>query len=86
MKQTKSTRATPPDSLTNFDALPGTAFVRLPTVCALFAISPATAWRRAKSGELPAPKKIGERIAAWQVGELRAALAAMSEGATEKAA
>lgn len=79
MKQpANSTRATPPDSLTNFDALPGTAFVRLPTVCALFAIAPATVWRRAKSGALPAPKKIGERVAAWQVAELRAALARMA--------
>ena len=79
MKQVaKSTRATPPDSLTNFDALPGTAFVRLPTVCALFGIAPATVWRRAKSGALPAPRKLGERIAAWQVAELRAALTAFS--------
>ena len=82
MKKAKSTTAaTRPVSLANFDTMPGSAFVRLPTVCALFGISPATAWRRAKSGALPAPKKMGERIAAWQVAELRAALAAQAKAA-----
>jgi predicted DNA-binding transcriptional regulator AlpA len=71
MEQNKIKRATPSDSLINFDKLPATAFVRLPVVCALFAISAPTVWRRAKSGELPAPQKIGKRITAWQVGELR---------------
>lgn len=74
---TKSKPATPPDSLTNFDVLPNIAFVRLPTVCAVYGIAPATVWRRVKAGLMPAPKKIGDRLSGWQVGEIRADLAAI---------
>jgi len=59
----------------NFDELPDTAFVRLPTVCGMFGIAPATAWRWSKSGRLPTPRKLGERVSGWNVGELRRALA-----------
>lgn len=62
-------------ALKNFDALPNSAFVQLCIVCALFCCSPATVWRRVRSGELVAPHRIGARTTRWQVGELRAALA-----------
>ncbi|WP_211161442.1 helix-turn-helix transcriptional regulator [Aromatoleum bremense] len=68
-------RAHVPGALQNFDALPDAAHVRLPVVCGLFACSPATAWRRAKAGTLPAPVKLSDRVTAWRVGDLRAALA-----------
>ena len=58
----------------NFDALPDSAHVRLPVVVGLFACSAATVWRRVKDGHLPKPKKLSERVTAWQVGELRRAL------------
>lgn len=64
-----------PDALTNFPLLPDDAHVRLPVVCGLFACSPATAWRRAKAGIIPAPVKLSDRVTAWRVGDLRAALA-----------
>lgn len=76
--QSVSTEATPaaiPDSLVNFDLLPNTALVRLPVVCGLYACSPATTWRRVKSGLIPQPVKLGGRITAWRVGDLRQALA-----------
>ncbi len=63
-----------PDALRNFDALPAAANVRLPVVVALFACSPATVWRRVKSGTLPAPRKLSEGVTAWRVAELRKAL------------
>ncbi len=63
-----------PRALRNFDTLPKAANVRLPVVCALFACSPATVWRRVKSGALPAPRKLSEGVTAWNVGELRKAL------------
>lgn len=75
------TAGTIPDALRNFDLLPDSAHVRLPTVCALFGISPATVWRRVKSGAIPAPRKDGPRISAWHVGKLRAASAAMMQAA-----
>lgn len=63
-----------PDSLKNFDALPDSAHVRLPTVAALWACSSVTVWRAVKAGRIPAPKKLSPRTAAWNVGELRRAL------------
>jgi len=65
------------EALRRFDAAPDAAFVRLRTVCALFEISPATVWRRSKSGELPAPIRIGKRCTVWQVGQLRESLRAI---------
>lgn len=67
-----------PASLENFDVLPDSAHVRLPTVCGLYGVGPATVWRYVKSGKIPQPKKIGPRIAAWNVGELRAASQAIA--------
>lgn len=63
-----------PDALRNFDSLPEVGHVRLPVVAALFACSPATVWRRVKSGDLPAPRKLSEKVTAWRVAELRKAL------------
>lgn len=60
--------------LADFDTLPDSARVALPVVCGLFGISPATAWRRAKSGLLPAPIREGGTTR-WIVGGLRKAQA-----------
>lgn len=60
-----------PDALRHFDSLPNSASVRLPVVCGLVGVSPATAWRMALDGRLPAPRKMGPKITAWNVGELR---------------
>jgi len=59
----------------NFDSLPNSAHVRLPTVEQLYGCSKASVWRHVKTGLIPAPKKFGARITAWNVGELRTALA-----------
>ena len=64
-----------PDALRNFDSLPDSANVRQPVVEALWGCSSATVWRRVKDGRLPAPKKLSDRITAWNVGALRRALA-----------
>lgn len=64
-------------ALADFDTLPNAAHVRLPVVQALYACSDETVRRRVKSGQIPAPRKLGPRVTAWNVGELRAAL---SEG------
>jgi predicted DNA-binding transcriptional regulator AlpA len=64
------------DALKNFDSLPDSASVRLPVVSALKACSAATVWRMVRRGDLPAPRKLSPRITAWNVGELRKALAA----------
>lgn len=63
-----------PEALKNFDSLPDSANVRAPVVAALFGISAATVWRKAKDGKLPAPRRISDRVTVWNVGELRASL------------
>lgn len=62
------------DALKNFDSLPSSGYVRQPVVEALFACSPATVWRMVKRGTLK-PKKLSERVTAFNVGDLRKALA-----------
>ncbi len=67
-----------PDALKNFDSLPDSANVRQPVVQALIGCSSATIWRMVKRGTLPAPRKLSERVTAWNVGDLRKALAVQS--------
>jgi predicted DNA-binding transcriptional regulator AlpA len=64
----------PSDALRNFDSLPDSANVRQPVVEALCGFSAATVWRRVKDGGLPRPRKLSDRVTAWNVGELRTAL------------
>lgn len=64
-----------PDALKNFDLAPNSGFVRQPVVQGLYGISAATVWRMVKRGTLPSPHKLSERVTAWNVGELREALA-----------
>lgn len=67
-------------ALSGFDSLPDAAFVRLPTVAALFATSPSNVWRWVKSGLIPSPKKLGPQTTVWSVKELRQALSALVAG------
>lgn len=60
-----------PDSLRNFDSLPDSAHVRLPVCVGLDGTSSATIWRKVAAKQYPAPRKISERVSAWNVGELR---------------
>ncbi len=53
---------------------PDSGFVRAPVVAQLFACSVPTVWRMAKRGDIPAPRKLSERITGWNVGELRRTL------------
>ena len=69
-----------PYALANFDSLPDSANVRLPVVSALFACSDATVWRRVKDLRIPAPRKLSDNVTAWNVGELRYALAKCDPG------
>lgn len=64
-----------PASLLRFGELPDQAMVGVWTVAALYDISTSTVWRHARNGQIPAPRRFGGS-ARWNVGELRAALAA----------
>lgn len=63
-----------PEALKQFDELPGSAYVRLPVVLGLKGCSRVTLWRQVKEGLWPAPHKVGVRMVAWRVSEVRAAL------------
>ncbi len=63
-------------ALENFDTLPDSANVRIKTVQGLYACSVATVWRNAKLGYIPKPRKLTARTTVWNVGEIRASLAA----------
>ena len=72
---TFSEKNLPPDVLAGFDSLPACAYVRLPVVRALFGgCSASTIWRGVKTGSIPKPVPLTERMTAWNVGELRQAL------------
>lgn len=77
MQQLKSelTQAIP-EALAQFDNLPDSAYIRLPVIKRLYGVSSATIWRSCKKGYIPKPIKLSERCTAWNVGLVRAALAA----------
>ncbi|HWE18028.1 MAG TPA: AlpA family phage regulatory protein [Hyphomicrobiaceae bacterium] len=55
------------------DRLPPTGYLRqaqlIPTI---FPFSSATLWRKVKAGTFPKPVKLGPRITAWRVEDIRA--------------
>lgn len=51
---------------------PPLRLIRLPEVAHLTSLSRASIYRQAKAGTFPAPRKIGERAAAWSLSEVEA--------------
>lgn len=64
-----------PSALVNFDSMPDSAFIRLPVIMALYGVSKATIWRGVKNQTIPKPVKLTQRTTAWNVGQVRTALA-----------
>ena len=73
-------RLSPRDSeaLRNWDSLPDAACVRVGVLAALYGVSHPTIWRRARSGELPKPTKLGPKTTVWRVGAVREHLRSVS--------
>jgi prophage regulatory protein len=70
------------DTLKDFDDLPDSALVRLPTVRKVLPWGRTTIWRRVKDGTLPAPLKMpGSTCIAWRVGDIRRVLASIGQEA-----
>lgn len=78
-----------------FDALPDSAFIReaqlvqspkRPDTPAPLPFSPVTLWRKCKAGTFPAPVKLSERVTAWNVGQVRAWMAAQTNTSPENCA
>jgi predicted DNA-binding transcriptional regulator AlpA len=57
-----------------FSSLPDTGFVRLPSILAPkgpIPVSKSTWWAGVKSGRFPKSVKLGPRITAWRVEDIR---------------
>ncbi len=52
--------------------LPETGFIRLPAVLKVFPVSKSTWWVGIKDGRFPKPVKLGQKITAWRVQDIRA--------------
>lgn len=65
-------------------SLPDTGFVRLPNIIgdakADPPIPPSTWWEGVRSGRYPQPVKLGPRITAWRVSDIRALIEKQSRG------
>lgn len=59
------------DDFAKFDGLPDTAFVRVGTVARIYSVTPATIYRWSRKRMIPAPRRLGPQVTAWNVGELR---------------
>jgi prophage regulatory protein len=53
-------------------ALPSEGFAKLPAVMTATGLSRSTLYARVKTGEFPAPVKLGARAVAWPVQSVRA--------------
>jgi len=58
--------------------LPETGFVRLPDVLRVFPVSKSTWWAGVKSGIYPKPVKLGQKMTAWRVEDIRALITSIS--------
>jgi prophage regulatory protein len=56
----------------SYGVLPATGYMRQSQLIpAIFPFSPATLWRKVKAGSFPKPVKLGPRITAWRVEDIR---------------
>jgi prophage regulatory protein len=61
-----------PDNSHPIGTLPETGYVRqFQLIPVIFPFSSATLWRKVKAGTFPRPVKLGPRITAWRVEDIR---------------
>jgi len=73
-----SSKTSPPLPSPSF-ALPDDGFVREARLLPVVGFSSSTLWRKVKSGEFPAPVRLGKRITAWKCSSVRAWINSASE-------
>lgn len=66
--------------MSQVDFLPATGFVRLPSVLSVIPVSKSTWWNGIKEGRFPRPTKIGPRVSAWRVEDIRALVERLAGG------
>lgn len=60
--------------------LPPEGFVRLPVVLQVLGIGKTSFWQGIKEGRYPKPVKLGIRVAAWRVEDIRGLIASFAAG------
>lgn len=55
--------------------LPETGFIRLPVILKVYPVGKSTWWAGVKEGRFPQPVKLGPRITAWRVEDIKALIA-----------
>ncbi len=59
-------------STTHTNVLPATGYVRQSQLLQFIPFSSATLWRKVSAGQFPRPRKLSERVTAWDVADIRA--------------
>jgi hypothetical protein len=60
------------DNINAYGSLPDVGYVRQSQLIpSIFPFSSATLWRKVKAGTFPKPVKLGPRITAWRVEDIR---------------
>lgn len=59
--------------------LPETGFLRLPEVLKVFPVSKSTWWAGVKDGCYPKPVKLGPKMTAWRVEDVKALIASIND-------
>lgn len=70
--------STIPVTLAEFDKLPDSALIDVRSYALLLGCSENTIWRRAREKRIPAPLRVSTQQTRWRVGDVRRALAALS--------
>jgi len=58
--------------------LSAASFLRLPQVLSIIPVSRSTWWSRVRSGDFPAPVKLGPRTTAWRAADIAALVERLS--------
>jgi len=61
-------------------ALQAEGFVRLSTVLSVVPVGRTRWYQGVRTGEFPAPVKIGEKVSAWRVSDIRKLIAKIESG------
>lgn len=63
--------------------LPAEGFVRVTTILASIPVSKSTWWAGVASGRFPQPVKLGPRVTAWRVEDIRALITSPNTAAND---
>ena len=64
--------------------IPNEGYMRLPAILSVFPVSRSTWWAGISAGRFPKGFKLGPRITAWKVEDIRRLIETLSASATEQ--